>query len=52
MMGERQTDRPELFYGFSLERHMPLDHLLPSIDRFADLGEIPEQRFGLSAAGA
>ena len=43
MMGERQTDQPELFYGFSLERHVPLDHLLRSIDRFVDLGEIREQ---------
>lgn len=28
MVGERQTDRPELFYGFSLERQVPADHLL------------------------
>jgi len=37
MMGERQTDQPELFYEFSLERHVPADHLLRSIDRFVDL---------------
>jgi transposase len=43
MMGERQTDQPELFYGFSLERHVPADHLLRSIDRFIDLGGIREQ---------
>jgi transposase len=43
MMGERQTDQPELFYGFSLERHVPADHLLRSIDRFVDLGDIREQ---------
>ena len=43
MMGERQTDQPELFYGFSLERHVPADHLLRSIDRFVDLGSIREQ---------
>ena len=43
MMGERQTDQPELFYGFSLERHVPADHLLRSIDRFVDLGGIREQ---------
>lgn len=43
MMGERQTDQPELFYGFSLERHVPADHLLRSIDRFVDLGEIRAQ---------
>lgn len=43
MMGERQTDQPELFYGFSLERHVPADHVLRSIDRFVDLGDIREQ---------
>ena len=42
MMGERQSDQPELFYGFSLERHVPPDHLLRSIDRFVDLGDIRE----------
>ena len=43
MMGERQTDHPALFYEFSLERHVPGDHLLRSIDRFVDLGDIREQ---------
>src|SRR5579872_5947805 len=43
MMGERQMDQPELFYGFNLERHVPADHLLRSIDRFVDLGEIREE---------
>jgi hypothetical protein len=38
MMGERQTDHPALFYEFSLERHVPGDHLLRSIDRFVELG--------------
>ena len=42
MMGERQTDQPALFYEFSLERHVPGDHLLRSIDRFVDLGDIRE----------
>ena len=37
MMGERQVDQAALFYEFSLERHVPLDHLLRSIDRFVDL---------------
>ncbi len=37
MMGERQVDLAALFYEFSLERHVPLDHLLRSIDRFVDL---------------
>jgi transposase len=31
-----------LFYGFSLEGHVPQDHLLRSIDRFVDLGGIRE----------
>ena len=43
MMGERQTDQPALFYEFSLERHVSGDHLLRSIDRFVDLGDIREQ---------
>ena len=43
MMGERQGDQPALFYEFSLERHVPGDHLLRSIDRFVDLGDIREQ---------
>jgi len=31
MMGERQVDQAKLFYEFSLERHVPQDHLLRSI---------------------
>jgi transposase len=42
MMGERTTEQPALFYGFSLERHVPADHLLRSIDRFVDLTGIRE----------
>ena len=37
MMGERQIDQAALFYEFSLERHVPADHLLRAIDRFVDL---------------
>jgi transposase len=29
-----------LFYEFSLEKHVPADHLLRSIDRFVELGEL------------
>jgi transposase len=29
-----------LFYGFSLERHVPSDHMLRSIDRFVDLSGV------------
>jgi transposase len=39
MMGERRVDQGALFYGFSLERHVPADHMLRSIDRFVELGE-------------
>jgi transposase len=40
MMGHRQVEQAALFYEFSLERHIPADHLLRSIDRFVDLQEI------------
>ena len=41
MMGDRQVDQGALFYAFSLEQHVPADHLLRSIDRFVDLSEGP-----------
>ena len=37
MMGERTVMQEALFYAFSIERHVPADHLLRSIDRFIDL---------------
>jgi len=40
MMGHRQIEQAALFYAFSLERHIPADHLLRSIDRFVELGEL------------
>ncbi len=40
MMGPQQIDQAALFYGFSLERHVPASHLLRSIDRFVDLSGI------------
>jgi len=40
MMGERRVMQEGLFYGFSLERHVPSDHLLRKIDRFVDLSEV------------
>jgi len=40
MMGERQVDHGALFYEFSLDRHVPGDHLLRSIDRFVELSEV------------
>jgi transposase len=43
MMGERAVMQEPLFYSFSVERHVPADHLLRSIDRFVDLSAIREQ---------
>ena len=40
MMGERRTGQGSLFYEFSLERHVPAEHMLRAIDRFVDLGEL------------
>jgi transposase len=40
MMGHRQVEQAALFYEFSLERHIPTDHLLRSIDRFVEFGEL------------
>jgi transposase len=40
MMGERIVVQGALFYEFSLEHHVPSDHLLRSIDRFVDLSGI------------
>jgi transposase len=40
MMGEQSVMQEELFYGFSLQRHVPADHLLRAIDCFVDLSAI------------
>jgi transposase len=40
MMGERSVMQEALFYEFSLEGHVPPEHLLRSIDRFVDLSGI------------
>jgi transposase len=40
MMGERRVEQAALFYEFSLDRHVPADHMLRSIDRFVDLEEL------------
>jgi len=40
MMGPKQEAQAALFYEFSLEDHVPQDHLLRSIDRFVDLSSI------------
>ena len=43
MMGDRQVKQEALFYEFSLEGHVPADHLLRSIDRFVDLSGLRAQ---------
>src|SRR5208282_750851 len=40
MMGPRQIEQGALFYNFSLDAHVPADHLLRSIDRFVELSEL------------
>ncbi|MEP2707638.1 MAG: IS5/IS1182 family transposase, partial [Roseibium sp.] len=40
MMGLRQEVQSALFYEFSIEDHVPNDHLLRSIDRFVDLSDL------------
>ena len=40
MMGPRQVAQGALFYDFSIEDHVPKDHLLRRIDWFVDLSGI------------
>ncbi len=40
MMGPRQEAQGAPFYEFSIEGHVPPDHMLRSVDRFADLSTI------------
>ncbi|MGV0879940.1 transposase, partial [Martelella sp. FLE1502] len=40
MMGSRQVAQGALFYEFTIEDHVPADHLLRGIDRFVDLGDM------------
>ena len=40
MMGHRQVEQAALFYEFSLDKHILADHLLRSIDRFVELGDV------------
>ena len=43
MMGSQDGEQERLFYSFSLEDHVPKDHLLRGIDRFLDLSELRGQ---------
>jgi transposase len=36
----RQVEQGALFYNFTIDAHMPADHLLRSMDRFVDLSEL------------
>ncbi len=40
MMGPRQEAQGALFYAFSVDDHVPKDHLLRAIDRFVDLADL------------
>jgi transposase len=40
MLGPKQEAQAALFYEFSMDDHVPQDHLLRSIDRFVDLSGI------------
>jgi len=42
-MGARTVRQGSLFYGFTLEDHVPEDHLLRSIDRFVELSGVRRQ---------
>lgn len=42
MMRERTAAQEALFYSFDLERHVPPNHLLRSIDSLVDLSDISE----------
>ena len=40
MLGPRQDTQGAVFYEFSIEGHVPSDHMLRSVDRFVDLSGI------------
>ena len=40
MMGPQQVAQGALFYEFSMDTHVPTDHLLRRIDRFVDLSGV------------
>jgi len=42
MMGSQGGAQERLFYSFSLDDHVPKDHLLRGVDRFLDLSELRE----------
>lgn len=42
-MGQQSGIQEQLFFCFSLENHVPKDHLLRGINRFLDLGDFRQQ---------
>ena len=42
-MGHQLGEQAALFYEFSLERHVPPNHLLRSIDRFVELDGLRQE---------
>ncbi len=46
MMGQQGGNQERLFYSFSLEEHVPADHLLRGVDRFLDLSELRQHLAG------
>jgi len=50
MMGERRVEQGALFYEFSLDRHVPQDHLPRAIDRFVDLDGVRAHLAGFYSA--
>ncbi|AWB35754.1 IS1182 family transposase [Orrella marina] len=40
MMGQQTGVQDKLFYSFNLDDHVPRSHLLRSVDRFFDLGDL------------
>ena len=46
MMGQRSGSQERLFYSFSLEDHVPTDHLLRGIDQYLDLSDLRQHLAG------
>ncbi|RLC57948.1 MAG: IS5/IS1182 family transposase, partial [Chloroflexi bacterium] len=43
MMGPKQEAQGALFYEFSIEQHVPQDHLLRSLDQFVELSSVRQR---------
>jgi hypothetical protein len=46
MMGQQSAGQEQLFYSFSLEDHVPGNHLLRGIDRYLDLSDLRQHVSG------